>query len=228
MASSIRVDCNFLFEFLVPNRKYEKLADVDEEFISEYSSQVGEFWTVKDPKGQLHTIRYKYNRRLDRPRIIGGWMELRDFYSLEGNCLVLFRYLGGSEFNIYILDHNKKQISYDYSPAPIHPPFSSSYIAQCDIQLTTTMVTGYKLTLPPQIGALVRRSGSQKYHLIGPSGHSIGCNVFAPQNQGSTKLGNGWRNFCRVNEVQANDILTFKFTSLEDGIVHVFIERPIA
>ena len=51
-----------------------------------------------DNKGHKHVV--KYNIVLCIPEICGGWFEFCEFYGLEGNYFLFFRYVENNFFNI--------------------------------------------------------------------------------------------------------------------------------
>lgn len=75
--------------------------------------------------------------------------------------------------------------------------------------------------VPSFVGAYLREVGVNSWIFLGSSGIGVECRIIMPANANYVKIGQGWRDFCEVNNIIPHQELSFRFTNPHDRVVHV-------
>lgn len=69
---------------------------MDHKFALAYKHELRSPWQLVDEKGHVNWV--NYNMDSDVSRMYRGWKELREFYNLDGDHMILFRFVDESMF----------------------------------------------------------------------------------------------------------------------------------
>ncbi|KAL9324014.1 hypothetical protein ACSQ67_008871 [Phaseolus vulgaris] len=93
--------------FTTMNLRDEDYDHVNRLFSIDNQHNLERRWVLADNSGYIHHVHY--NEDLPDPRLIEGWMELRNFYRSLGDHDILIGYVGASAFQLTIFGSDTRK-----------------------------------------------------------------------------------------------------------------------
>jgi len=122
-----------------PGELLKEYGHVDRMFAINNHANLERHWVVADVAGIIHHL--DYNQDLLDPRLINGWMQLRNFYRLLGHHHILLGYVAPTSFQLTIFRSDVGQV------------VVNGFL--CDIASTEALFHGqfahYRLTLTAEV-----------------------------------------------------------------------------
>ncbi|KAK2407972.1 hypothetical protein QL285_043525 [Trifolium repens] len=193
----------------IPN---EIVGEVDPFFVAAFFHELQTDWDIVDRKGNIHKI--QFNGLANKPLLTTGWDQLRNDFSWTEIKLLHFYYYGGKKF--YMIINNNKDLEIPSFFPPFHSLSSSvgnnktfgMQIRNEDVN-ETTMIIGQTLDI------FITARGHSQFKLCGPLNNVITVDLIRNTENGRRlKFGQGWTNFCQLNQISCGNIL--KFTASSD------------
>ncbi|XP_057453106.1 uncharacterized protein LOC130744967 [Lotus japonicus] len=102
------------------------------------------------------------------------------------------------------------------------------YRMHLNTTLTPYRAYGSQYNLPRKVAEYVRQNGRQPWVIRGPTGIKKDINILFRPDKTYTKLGKGWRKFCKLHDIQHGQKMSMHFTDGVSRLNHEFSIPPVA
>ncbi|WJX76154.1 DNA helicase [Trifolium repens] len=189
---------------LIPGQFY---GEVPHDFCARSYNELGRVWHLYDTNGLKKTLAFNKHHRI--PFLYNGWFALLQHYHIDHATEISFAYFGNGSFLITLgrvyTSTDEYPSFHSYSTQPV----LTTYF---DLTLTTYEATSSQLTLQKEFGDYVRSTQSDNVLLCSQHLEVVPSIILIRNSpKATTKLGSGWREFCKIQRLKAGDTIRFKF-----------------
>ncbi|WJX55268.1 hypothetical protein P8452_41058 [Trifolium repens] len=197
--------------------------EVDPFFVASFHEELPTDWEIYDGSGVGNNI--EFNCLANHPLLTTGWLNLRSHFSWPAIQKLSFFYYGGNKF-FMLIDNN--------SNSPIPSSFPSFHTLnhltnnnrKFRMRITTEHITATTMTIRQDLDIFLTATRHSLIKLCGPLNNVVIIHLIRSSNSSiRLKFGNGWTNFCSLNQIVDGTVLQFEKLPVQGSILTYFSSK---